>query len=104
MQIVSDFYGKFFRGTLFVVGGRWGVYLAKNRGKVSVDELRVFLGLSLSSRPASQIEGGGVERRNEYRSTHRFDTTFIMLSFYAVINSLYMIFVAYTQHLPCICG
>lgn len=36
-----------------------GGYLAKNRGKVSGDSLRVFLGLSLSSRPRQPDRRGG---------------------------------------------
>lgn len=61
-------------------------------------------GAVIVSPPRPETLTGGVERRNEYRSTHRFDTTFIMLSFIVVIHRSYRLFVACTQHLPCVCG
>lgn len=79
------------------VGERQGALLIEDRGAD-------ICGAVIVTPPPPARSKGGVERRNEYRSTHRFDTTFIMLSFIMVIHSLYMLFVACTQHLPCVCG
>jgi hypothetical protein len=61
-------------------------------------------GAAIVSPPRRETLTGGVAAQNEYRSTHPFDTTFIMLSFIVVIHRSYSLFVACTQHLPCVCG
>ena len=61
-------------------------------------------GAVIVSPPRRETLTGGVAAKNEYRSTHRFDATFIMLSFIVVIHRSYRLFVACTQHLPCVCG
>lgn len=82
MQIVSDFYGKFFREDAIrgegTVGGEDTTSSARCKVRFVLWTRAHVSGAVIVKPPPPARSKGGVERRNEYRSTHRFDTTFIM--------------------------